>query len=314
MTNPHVQTIYSSIRHPVPCPVNKVERLDLPDGDFINLAWSTANLAADTPLVIILHGLGGCINSSYVTRFMHAFNQQGWRAVLMYFRGAGEELNRLPRTYHSGDTKDLDYFTHVLQLKEPNTPKAIVGVSLGGNVLLKWFGEQGQQTRINAGVAISVPYVLNKAANRINVGFSRVYQSRLLNQLKPVFERKLSQFRNPPEALKRAQACSCFWTFDAQVTAPLNGFSSVYDYYRESSSRQYLKNIKTPTLLIHAKDDPFMTPDVVPTEDELSEQVLLELSEKGGHVGFISAGQMGVPSFWLDHRVPEYLAEQFKNS
>lgn len=231
--------------------------------------------------------------------------------MLMHFRGASTEPNRLPRAYHSGDTADLDFLISVLEQKEPNTQKAIVGVSLGGSVLLKWLGEQGPQSKIKACVAVSVPFVLNKVASKMNIGFSRFYQTHLLNQFKEVFARKLKHLPNPPDALKRVSECHCFWTFDAQVTAPLNGFNNVHSYYRESSSRQYLRHIQTPTLMIHSEDDPFMTPEVLPTESELSDYVVMELSKKGGHVGFITGSTLGVPIYWLDQRIPEYLSEQF---
>lgn len=310
LSNPHAQTIYSSIRHPVQASVDCMEKLDLPDGDFLNLAWSTANLPKDSPLIILLHGLGGCVNSSYVARFMQVFNQKGWRVVLMHFRGAGQELNRLPRAYHSGDTADLDHLIRTLEEREPGTKKMAVGVSLGGNVLLKWLGEHITQSIVSAAVAISVPFVLNIVANRMNIGFSRFYQTHLLNQFKEVFARKANHFKNPPEAIKKAAECQCFWTFDDQVTAPLYGFNSVHTYYRESSSRKYLKNIGVPTLVIHALDDPFMTEDVLPREEELSKMITLELSKKGGHVGFIAGNTPGVPVYWLDQRIPEFFAEQ----
>ncbi len=311
MTNAHIQTIYSSLRHPLDAPVDKVERLDLPDGDFLDLAWSTAGVPENAPLIIILHGLGGGITSSYVARFMYAFKEKGWRTVLMHFRGASHEPNRLPRAYHSGDTADLDFLIRTLDQREPTTQKAAVGISLGGNVLLKWLGEQSAQSKIKTAVAVSVPFVLNKVASRMNEGFSRLYQTHLLNQFKPVFARKLDLLTNPPDALRKAAECNCFWTFDAQVTAPLNGFNNVHAYYRESSSRQYLRDIQIPTLMIHAEDDPFMTPEVLPTESELSDYVVMELSKKGGHVGFISGNTLGVPIYWLDQRIPEYFSEQF---
>jgi uncharacterized protein len=312
LTNAHAQTIYASIRHPMVAPVDKIEKLDLPDGDFLDLLWSRADLPETAPLVVILHGLGGCVNSSYVARFMKAFNQQGWRAVLMHFRGAGEELNRLPRAYHSGDTADLNFLIQTLKQREPETRKAIVGVSLGGNVLLKWLGEQQESASVDAAVAVSVPFVLSKVANRISEGFSRFYQAHLLNQFKTVFARKASHFKNPPEALKKAAECNCFWTFDNEVTAPLYGFNNVHAYYRESSSRKYLRTIAKPTLIIHSEDDPFMTVDVVPEENELSDSVTLELSKKGGHVGFITGHKIWEPVYWLDQRIPEYIAEQFQ--
>jgi hypothetical protein len=228
----------------------------------------------------------------------------------MHFRGAGKEFNRLPRAYHSGDTTDVDFLIRTLNQREPNTKKAIVGVSLGGNVLLKWLGEQGPESNINAAIAISVPFVLNKVSNKMNTGFSRLYQKRMLDQFKDYYARKVTLFTDPPEALKRAADCNCFWTFDDKVTAPLNGFNSVHTYYRECSSRQFLSNIATPTLIIHALDDPFMTVDVLPTEAELSESIVLEWSKKGGHVGFISGNIPGAPIYWLDQRIPEYISEQ----
>jgi len=314
LRNAHAQTIYSSLRHPVKAPLEKIERIELPDGDFLDLVWSTAKLSVGTPLIIILHGLGGSINSSYVGRFMQAFNQKGWRTVLMQFRGAGGELNRLPRAYHSGDTADLDFIMRILEQREPATPKAVVGVSLGGNVLLKWLGEQGSLSKIKTAVAVSVPFVLNKAADQMNVGLSRLYQRHLLNEFKRVFARKANHFPDPPEALNNARKCKCFWTFDDQVTAPLHGFNNVHSYYRESSSRQYLCKIAVPTLIIHAKDDPFMTADVLPTESELSHHVTLEVSKKGGHAGFVAGNSYGAPIYWLDKRIPEYIAEQLKSS
>lgn len=313
LSNAHAQTVYASVRHPIAAPVDKVEKIDLPDGDFLHLAWGTGNLPANAPLVILLHGLGGCINSSYIARFMRAFNQQGWRTVLMHFRGAGDEINRLPRAYHSGDTADFDFLIDILNQREPDTKKAAVGVSLGGNVLLKWLGERGTEAKIHTAVAVSVPFELNKVASRMNVGLSRFYQSHLLKQFKEVFARKASHFRNPPEPLKKAAGCTCFWTFDQEVTAPLYGFSNVHSYYRQSSSKQYLSSIVLPTLIIHAKDDPFMTEDILPTERELSDSIILEVSNKGGHVGFISGAKIWEPVYWLDQRIPEYIAEQFNS-
>lgn len=310
LTNPHAQTIYSSVKRSPKAPVDKVEQIELPDGDCLNLAWSTDNLPEDAPLVVILHGLSGCVNSSYVGRFMRAFNKKGWRAVLMHFRGAGDVLNRLPRAYHSGDTADLDFLIKLLNERQPQVKKAVVGVSLGGNVLLKWLGEQGADAKIDTAVAVSVPFVLRSIADKMNNGFSKIYQRRLLKQLKEMFARKMSQLSNPPAEVKKAAECQCFWTFDAEVTAPLHGFNNVHTYYRESSSRQFLKCITVPTLIIHSLDDPFMTPDVVPTENELSAAVTLELSKKGGHVGFVAGKTPGNAVYWLYKRVPEFLQER----
>ena len=312
LTNTHMQTMYSTFMRHVKAPIDSVERFELPDGDFVDLAWAEKEISPDAPLVIFLHGLGGGIDSTYVAGQLRAFNQNGWRAVLMHFRGASSDPNRLPRAYHSGDTGDLDCFLNALAKREPNTKKALVGFSLGGNVALKWLGEQRSQTIVQAAVAVSVPYQLRLVADTINRGFSRFYQSHLLKRLRQVFIRKLKAHGELlPFTVKELEDLRCFWTFDENITARLHGFPHVHAYYRESSSRQYLTHITTPTLLIHALDDPFMTPDVLPHEDELSPQVTLELSRRGGHVGFISGGVPGMPVYWLDQRIPEYLREGF---
>lgn len=313
LANSHSQTLFPSLMRRIQSPVDRMERLELLDGDFIDLGWAINGLAKDTPLIILLHGLGGSMDSSYAAGLMQEFNRRGWRAVLMHFRGASKEPNRLARAYHSGDTGDVNYLLHLLAEREPETKKAIVGFSLGGNVLLKWLGEMGSQTLIQAAVAVSVPFQLRLVADRIGTGFSRIYQGYLLKRLRQVFERKKSTYTqdNMPQPLRDMHKWQCFWTFDENVTAPLHGFRHVHSYYRESSSRAYLSQIHTPTLIIHALDDPFMTPEVVPTAQELSQDVTLELSQKGGHVGFISGNLPGKPIYWLEQRIPSYLAEQF---
>lgn len=310
LSNPHAQTLYPVLTRFLKTPVDKMERFELPDGDFLDVAWSDNGLKRDAPLVVFLHGLGGNVNSKYLAGFMRAVNKCGWRGVLMHFRGASQEPNRLARAYHSGDTADLDCFLRALDKREPHTKKAIVGISLGGNVLLKWLGEQGSQSLVQAAIAISVPFRLSVVADRINQGFSRIYQAHLLESLRHVFKRKLKH--NPdilPAEVKRLDSLRCFWTFDEHITAPLHGFPHVHAYYRESSSAQYIINIATPTLIIHALDDPFMTPEIVPQADEISNHVTLELSRKGGHVGFIAGSVSGVPVYWLDERVPQFLQD-----
>lgn len=310
LTNTHAQTLYSTLTRRVKAPIDYQERLELPDGDFIDLAWANHGLPPDAPLVILLHGLGGGVNSTYVAGQLRAYNRAGWRGVLMHFRGASLEANRLPRAYHSGDTADLNFLIHTLAAREPHTKKALVGVSLGGNVLLKWLGEQGTQSFVQAAVAVSVPYQLRLVADRINQGFSRIYQKHLLQRLREVFRRKLDAYPSAlPWSHEDLESLRCFWTFDERVTAPLHGFSHVHAYYREASSRQYLTRIATPTLLIHALDDPFMTPDALPRLDELSPQVTLELSRQGGHVGFVAGNVPGKAVYWLDQRIPDFLRD-----
>lgn len=304
----HAQTLFPTLTRRLKAPVNEIERIELADGDFIDLAWANEGLSTDAPLVILLHGLGGNIQSTYVAGLMYAFRRQGWRTVLMHFRGASQEPNRLPRAYHSGDTADFDYLVNLLAKREPATLKAAVGISLGGNVLLKWLGEQGNNSLLKAAVAISVPFQLRLVSDRISKGFSRIYQRYLLRKLRLVFKKKILTLSGElPPALKDVNKWNCFWTFDEFVTAPLHGFSSVHDYYRRASSRGYLHTITTPTLIIHSSDDPFMTPEVLPLASELSSSTTLELSAKGGHVGFIGGSLPGKPVYWLEERIPIFL-------
>lgn len=308
LSNTHAQTCYPTFTRRAIAPIDSVERFELPDGDFVDLAWAVNGLSDDSPLVVFLHGLGGSVHSTYVAGQMQAFNRHGWRSVLMHFRGAGQEPNRLPRTYHSGDTGDIDCLLRALGEREPHTKKAVVGVSLGGNMLLKWLGEQGSQSLVQTAVAVSVPFQPRLVADRMNQGFARLYQAYLLGRLRAMFRRKAERCpAKLPITLKEIESLHCFWTFDERVTAPLHGFPHVHAYYREAASRQYLAYIATPTLIIHALDDPFMTPDVLPKEDELSTHVTLEIARGGGHVGFISGHIPGRPTYWLDQRIPEYL-------
>ncbi len=311
--NAHAQTIFPVLMRSLKAPIDRTERFELPDGDFIDLSWAVNGLSKDAPLVIFLHGLGGDVNSKYVSGLLHAVNQCGWRGLLMHFRGASAEINRLPRAYHSGDTADIDCLLRALEKREPRTKKAIVGISLGGNVLLKWLGEQGSQSMVHAAVAVSVPFKLGLVADRINQGFSRLYQKHLLERMRSVFKRKLEGHAHDfPPSCSKLDSIQCFWTFDENITAPLNGFPHVHAYYREASSSQYLVNIATPTLIIHALDDPFMTPAIVPKEAELSKDITLELSHKGGHVGFITGNVPGMPVYWLDQRIPQFLYNYFE--
>ena len=310
LTNPHLQTLYSTIIPRSAAVIDDDERLELPDGDFIDLAWATKGLSHDTPLVVLLHGLGGGVRSAYVAGLLRALNASGYRGVLMYFRGASAEPNRLPRVYHSGETGDLTYVLNLLHRREPGTKKAVVGVSLGGNVLLKWLGETGSQSLIQAAVAVSVPFQLEMVADRINQGFSRIYQASLLRKLRAICLRKIDLVNTQlPLTEQDLRSLKTIRAFDEKITAPLHGFKNGQSYYQEASSRQYLGGIETPTLILHALDDPFMLPQAIPEENELSEHVTLELSQYGGHVGFISGDRLGLARHWLEERIPEFLSQ-----
>lgn len=311
LTNKHGQTLYRTLTNRLQAPIDAQERLELPDGDFIDLAWAINGLSSETPLVVLLYGLGGSINSPYVPGLLHTFNKAGYRAVLMHYRGASGEPNRLPRAYHAGETNDLAYFLQLLKTREPTTKKAAVGISLGGNILLKWLGETGRQSLIEVAVAVSVPFKLQDAAQQINKGFARIYQANILQSLYRVCSQKLELINSQLSmSQQKLFSIKTLYDFDQHITAPLHGFSSAAAYYHSASCRQYLHGINTPTLIIHALDDPFMTPTAIPVNNELSADVCLELSQHGGHVGFIMAKSANRSQCWLEQRITAFLASQ----
>lgn len=312
LRNPHLQTIWPAILRPAPKVDLIYESFELSDGDFLQLAW-LKNKDLSKPLVIVLHGLTGSIESSYVPGILSTIQEAGWRGVLMHFRGAGSEHNRLHRSYHAGDTADFSEFVNYLKEQNPNIPLAAVGYSLGGNVLLKWLGETGSKNPLTAAVAVSVPFDLRKVLKRFSTGFSRLYSRKLLRELRDSVVEKLTDTWAPLnlEKIKNAQT---FPDFDNSYTAPAHGFLNANDYYERASCRHYLKYIEKPTLILHSSDDPFMTPDSVPEESELSKSVILEVSEQGGHVGFVAGKWPWAAEYWLENRIRDFLAQHLNMS
>ena len=283
LANRHVQTLIGPLLVPVSQQPTSWSELALPDGDFMEIAWFGSD---NGPVLMILHGLEGSYRSHYVQRVIKPFLAAGWRIAVTHFRGCGRKINARSRSYHSGSSDDLTAaIGYLQQLGQP--PTAILGFSLGGNVLLKWLGENPQQQVIKRAMAVSVPFKLDICATSIGRGFSRTYQKHLIDLLKKKTRKKLSLGLPGPQIVEPDwRTINNFWKFDHLVTAPLNGFNGVDDYYQQASSYQYLPMIKTPTLILHALDDPFMSADVLPEEAHLGPDVTLELSKFGGHVGF----------------------------
>lgn len=305
LRNRHLQTLWPALcRRSIQNLPLQHERLELPDGDFIDLNW----IGSRGPIVLILHGFEGSIDSHYAKGMLQAINQNGWRGVFMHFRGCSGEPNRLPRSYHSGETGDIATVIKLLQTREPETPLAAIGFSLGGNVLLKWLGETGIDNPLKAAIAVSVPFDLQKAVTQIGTGFSRFYQWHLLKCVHERLTRKF-QLQSAPFNFPPLSELQTIQDFDDKVTAPLHGFKGVDEYYQSSSSRQFLHSIHVPTLIVHAKDDPFMTEEVIPEKHELSEHIHLELYETGGHVGFVAGDFPWRAQYWLEDRVPMFLRE-----
>jgi predicted alpha/beta-fold hydrolase len=300
----HAQTLWPGLfRRRILPPITR-ERVELEDGDFIDLIWAGP---VQGPIVLFLHGLEGGLRSHYVGGIMCQLVRQGFRVCLMLFRGCGEQPNRLPISYHSGKTDDPQRILEHIQTNRRQEVYAAVGVSLGGNVLLKWLGEQGVRTPLKRAVALSVPFLLDDAARRLQQGLSRFYQRHLIASLQARHREKFSHIPVPfPVEIDRL---STFYAFDDRITAPLHGFAGVDDYYRRCSSRQFIPAIRVPTLILHARNDPFMFPDTPPSERELPDNVWLELTEQGGHVGFIQGLLPGRADYWAEKRIASWLAE-----
>ena len=303
----HLQTLWPTLRRVKNKVALRRERVELADGDFVDLDWT---LQQTGPIVLILHGLEGSANSPYVQGLLKSFTQQGWRGVVLHFRGCSGEHNRLPRAYHSGDTADVAAVIALIRAREPQTTLAAVGVSLGGNVLLKWLGETAADNPLTAAVAISVPFDLSQSVDYLQQGFSRFYDFHLLSSMQKKFNRKFSKGDAPP-ALPKFTTLKNIREFDDKVTAPLHGFIDANDYYQRASCRQFLPFIKVPTLIINALNDPFVPVAVIPAPSELSADITLEITRQGGHVGFISGMLPWQPVYWLDDKVTHYLSDSF---
>jgi uncharacterized protein len=303
LRNPHLQTILANINKP-PIPTVSYETVQLDDGDSLQLARGTAS---GSSTVLILHGLEGSLNSAYARRLIDYLNKRNIPVVFMFFRSCNGKPNLKTRSYHSGETDDLR--SVISYLKRQGTKRiSLVGYSLGGNVTLKYMGEGRVDDSISCAIGVSVPMLLDVCARRMNKGFSRLYQHTLLKRLLNKVEQKRHLFQQEGYNLSRTP--NNFVEFDDTFTAPIHHFDSAEDYYRKSSSRQFLGAIEKPTLILHAQDDPFMTTDVIPKSSELSEYVRLELSPYGGHVGFITKGILK-PENWLEPRIYQWLQQNF---
>jgi predicted alpha/beta-fold hydrolase len=304
----HLQTILGSLARPLPRLDLKRERLTLPDGDFVDLGFVGEGQG---PLVLLIHGLSGGFQSKYLRGTARLLLDRGFRCVIFQQRGAGDEPNLLPQTYHHGASHDLRDVLAELKRREPSTPLYAVGWSLGGNVLLKCLGEDGARSPLSAAVAVSAPFRLHECAQHLARGFARLYQNAMLKELKAMLRRKFDGKPHPPRFdLQRALRARDFIEYDNASTAPLNGFADALDYYEKSANRQFLRHIRRPTLILHAADDPFMTADIIPQAEELAPDVTLELSPSGGHVGFIAADERGRPFCWAERHIADYLGEQ----
>ena len=303
----HAQTILPALRKPPAIRLRR-ERVDTPDGDFVDFDWldGAAGAASATPAVVLFHGLEGNSSSHYARALMRRLQAIGWRGVVPHFRGCSGEPNRLPRAYHSGDYAEVGWMLATIRARLPAAPLYAVGVSLGGSALLNWLGREQEQAlaTLVAAAAVSAPLDLTAAGIAIGQGLNRIYARHFLSTLVP---KALAMGRRFPGTLDAAaiRRAGSMHAFDDAVTAPLHGFSSVDDYWRRASSKPWLGGVAVPTLVLNARNDPFIPASSLPDSHKVNRAVTLEQPDHGGHAGF------ALPPFpgsldWLPDRLLQF--------
>jgi uncharacterized protein len=300
--NGHIQTVLPLLLRRRLSITFERERLELDDGDFLDLDW--ARIGGDK-LAILSHGLEGCSDDGYNRGMATALHASGWDVLAWNLRGCGKEMNRLPRFYHSGETGDLRAVIRFAATKYSRI--ALVGFSLGGNVTLKYLGEASPHPAVIGAAAISVPIDLAASARALDQRWSnRIYLRRFIKSLIAKVEAKALRFPDQVDA-SWSRTIRTFQEFDDRYTAPIHGFRDAADYWRKSSARQYLDRLTVPTLLLNAHNDPFLTPECFPfPEAEQNSSLFFEAPESGGHVGFVDL--IHGRERWSERRVVEFLA------
>lgn len=316
LPGPHLQTVGARWTRPRTGVALQRERLTTPDDDFLDLDWATAGTVGSRPpdaLVVVLHGLEGSARSGYALQTYRQLATRGIASVGLNFRSCSGELNRGQRLYHSGETDDLRLVVRRLRERFPAARLGAVGFSLGGNVLVKYLGEEGQGGRqrhgIVAAAAISVPYDLAAGAAYMEQGLTRLYGWRLLRSLQRKVRVRAAELGHVVD-VRRAVRARTFRAFDAAATAPLHGFRDADDYYARSSSARWVERVRVPTLLVHAEDDPFLPPTAVPRDAAaMNPHIHTCFTAHGGHVGFV-AGAPWKRCHWAERRVAAFLADR----
>ena len=303
-SNPHVQTVYPTLFRRVTGVTYSRKRINTPDEDFIDLDISS--VAAER-MAIVLHGLEGDSGRGYMLGMVKALNRGGWDAAALNFRGCSGESNRQVRFYHSGDTGDLRTAISQLSIDGRYSEMALVGFSLGGNVVLKYLGECGPNVPavIRKAAAMSVPCDLTSTSHRLAEPANRMYMKRFLRLLRQKIRMKMAVMpgRLNDDGYERIRN---FKDFDDRYTAPVHGFENAEDYWKKASSQPFLRQISVPTLLINAADDPFLTEPCFPVDEAKDNPfLLLEIPDHGGHVGFVTFNRSG--EYWSESRVVSFL-------
>jgi uncharacterized protein len=337
LRNPHLATVWGKFFRTPPVVESRTERWDTPDGDMLDIVRTPGD--AGSPTFLLLHGLEGGPRSHYVAGMLHRARAAGWQANLLVFRTCNGALNRARRTYHSGETTDLAFVVKRLADERPDAPIVLAGVSLGGNVLLKWLGELGAgepsvgehaapagiaavsendalRQRIAASVAISAPFDLARSCAHIDGAAVPFYSRNFLRSLKRKALGKIAQYPDLADPVRVANADS-LWAFDDAFTAVAHGFVDAADYYFHSSSIRLMHRIGVPTLLLNARDDPFHPPDLLEDVARIAAQnpnLHLELTERGGHVGFVEGPHPGRASYYIERRIVAFATNHLTQS
>lgn len=298
----HLQTIYPATCISKPAVSFRRERWDTPDNDFIDVDFIDGK--AGQPFVVLFHGLEGSSDSHYARALMAAVQARGWSGAIPHFRGCSGELNQAPRFYHSGDAEEINWIIRRLHAqhcqKNAAAPFFAAGVSLGGNALLRWIGESQQQADIvHAACAVSAPLDLAQGGASLSSGINMLYTSMFLKTLKPKCLRKLEQFPGLFDSNRLLEAKNLY-EFDNVVTAPLHGYLDTDDYWHRASAKHVLNDITIPTLVLNAKNDPFLPGRYLPLK--AAKCVQLDYPDRGGHVGFVS-GKIPGQLDWLPQKI-----------
>jgi predicted alpha/beta-fold hydrolase len=301
----HLQTLYGALF----CGSSvdwKRERWDTPDGDFIDVDRLAG--PADSPLVVLFHGLEGGSSSHYARALAREIRERAWRCAVPHFRGCSGEPNRLPRAYHSGDAEEIGWILRRFSGEASGAPLFAVGVSLGGNALLKWLGGDARAKDVlTAAAAVSAPVDLMAAGDALGRGFNLVYARAFLSTMKKKGEHKIERFPGlfDGKAMRRARTLR---EFDDVVTAPLHGFSDTDDYWTRASAKPVLGRIAVPTLLLNARNDPFLPAAALPRPNEVSMHVNCDFPGEGGHAAFVS-GPFPGNLRWMPRRVTGFFED-----
>ncbi|MHB0969087.1 MAG: YheT family hydrolase [Thermoanaerobaculia bacterium] len=318
LRSPHLQTVWGRLGRSRRLVAFRREWLDTPDGDVLAIDHLDAPDPA-APHLVMLHGLEGSSYSVYIQGLARLASASGWHVSVMNFRFCAREPdalnvcipNRRPRLYHSGETSDFDHTVRALHARTPLRTFVAVGASLGGNVLLKWFGENRGQTIVRAAAALSVPFDLAAGARFLEIGLGRIYAGRFIQTLKAKLRYVHSHHAEAREKVDLAGALRArtFYEYDDAATAPLHGFAGAEDYWEKCSSIIFLGAIDIPVLVVNAVDDPFVPPDVVPRAiAAASPSVTIHATPAGGHVGFVTGDHPFRCRYWAEEEAMAFLA------